>query len=144
MTGEELTGRLDHLLAPAWRDCTVEALIRKTLYEDYGLNLSVLKGAGNTNRAVFLVSQKGKSLTLYISNKYSPCGKKQMAYLFLEYLITGKLGEVCRHPLFIIGSDNKIFSNSQLPVVLEMNDNLPLASNAELLRDILNRKAAVF
>ena len=89
MSANDLEANLDRHLDPSWHRCTPEKLLRESL-KSFNMTMNNLyKGVDNSQVPPFIVSFQ--TVTLYISNRHTVCGKKQMLYFFLEYIITGKI-----------------------------------------------------
>lgn len=98
---------------------------------------NIRKGIDNLQVPPFIIGSQ--TITLYISNRHTVCGKKQMLYFFLEYIITGKI---------IKETDNYLFTVDQygsvIPQIQESNrnykmtENQGLNANAETLLGILS------
>lgn len=137
MTAEQLKACLDQYLDSSWRCCTPEELIRKSL-EYFNLTMNVpYKGVANSQAPIFIVYSK--VVTLYISNRHTVCGKKQMLYFFLEYILTGKIAKEADKYLFTIDNHNFVISCMQDPNRIYKMTEIPgLDINAETLLSILS------
>lgn len=135
MKAEDLEALLDHCLTPLWRCCTPEELLRKSLDYFKLIMDDPCKGADNLQVPPFIVHSE--SVTLYISNRNTVCGKKQILYFFLEYIITGKIKN--EKPLFYIDDYGSVIPCIQDPKRnYKMTENPGLNANAETLLSILN------
>lgn len=137
MNAHDLEAYLDQYLDPSWHCCTPEKLLRESLKFFNMTKYNIRKGIDNLQVPPFIIGSQ--TITLYISNRHTVCGKKQMLYFFLEYIITGKI---------IKETDNYLFTVDQygsvIPQIQESNrnykmtENQGLNANAETLLGILS------
>lgn len=137
MEAEDMEACLNQHLDPSWRCCTPEELLRKSL-KNFNLKLNTPhKGADNSQVPLFII--RSRSITLYVSNRKTVCGKKQMLYFFLEYIITGKINEEADKYLFAVDHQGFIIPHIQEPNCKGKMDETPgLNANAETLLGILS------
>lgn len=130
---------LDSCLETTWKDCTPKELLEKTLH-DFGLNLKIEKGSGNTQEPNFIISLD-KTVILYVSNEHTVCGEKQILYFFLKYVVTGEIKEYNNRFLFTFSNNGAIVSCVQESAnKYEMTENPGLNENSETLLRILRSR----
>lgn len=137
MKAEEIETCLDQHLDSSWRYCTPEKLLRESL-KHFNLRMNTPhKGADNSQVPIFII--QSESITLYVSNRNTVCGKKQMLYFFLEYIITGKIKEEIQKYLFTVDKQGIVNPCIQAPNRKYKMDETPgLNTNAEALLGILS------
>lgn len=130
---------LDSHLDTIWKNCSPIELLIKALH-DFNLDLKVKKGTGNTQVPNFIIIPD-KTLILRVSNEDTVCGKKQILYFFLDYVITGKIRDELKHSLFEISNQGILVHYSREPADKhELTENPGLNANSETLLLILRSK----
>lgn len=137
MKAEDIESCLNRHLDSSWCCCTPEELLRESLkYFNLRMNTPD-KGVGNSDVPLFII--RSESITLYVSNRQTVCGKKQMLYFFLEYIVTGKIKEEVNNYLFTVDYQGNIIPRIQASNRKYKMDETPgLNTNAETLLGILS------
>ena len=137
MKAEDMKSCLNQHLDPSWCCCTPEELLRESL-KCFNLKMNTPeKGASNSQVPRFIV--RSESITLYVSNRQTVCGKKQMLYFFLEYIVTGKIKEETDNYIFTVDHERNVIPCIQAPNREYKMDETPgLNTNAETLLGILS------